>query len=79
MPRVKGIPGPYRVFFTSFDCEEPPQVHFEREAKACKFWLDPLSLARNHGFTARELNIIRRLVSDYRTLILEVWREHCGQ
>jgi len=64
---------------TSFDCAEPPHVHVEREARTCKFWLEPVSLVRNHGFTARELNIIRRLVSDHRAAIAEVWREHCGQ
>jgi hypothetical protein len=37
MPRIRGIPGPYRVFFTSFDCNEPPHVHVEREDKTCKF------------------------------------------
>ena len=79
MPAVRGIPGPFRVFFTSFDCAEPPHVHVERESRTCKFWLEPLSLARNHGFSARELIIIRRLVSDNRAAILEVWREHCGQ
>jgi hypothetical protein len=41
------------VFFTSFDCTEPPHVHVERESKTCKFWLEPVSLARNHGFSAR--------------------------
>ena len=55
MPRIKGILGPYRFFFTSFDCNEPPHVHAERENRTCKFWLDPLRLARNHGFGAREL------------------------
>jgi hypothetical protein len=79
MPRVRGVPGPYRVFFTSFDCAEPPHVHVEQEARTCKFWPEPLSLARNHGFSARELGIIRRLVSNHRATILEVWREHCGQ
>jgi len=37
MPRIKGIPGPYRVFFTSFDCNEPAHVHVERENSTCKF------------------------------------------
>jgi hypothetical protein len=55
MPRVTGIGGPYRLFFTSFDCNEPPHVHVERDARTCKFWLKPLGLARNHGFDAREL------------------------
>jgi hypothetical protein len=79
MPTVRRIPGPYRVFFTSFDCAEPTHVHVEREAMTCKFWLEPISLARNHGFNARELNIIRRLILDHRAEILEVWHEHCGQ
>lgn len=79
MPTVRGIPGPYRVFFTSFDCAEPAHVHVEREGKTGKFWLEPISLARNHGFSAREINIIRRLIANHQTKILEAWREHCGQ
>ena len=78
MPRIKGIPGPYRFFFTCFDCNEPPHVHAEREDETCKFWLEPLELARSHGFNARELNVIRRLIQTYRTTIMEAWHEHCG-
>ena len=55
MPRVKGIPGPYRVFLTSFDCNEPAHVHVERDDSTCKFWLEPIELVRSHGFSAREL------------------------
>jgi hypothetical protein len=76
MPRVKGIPGPYRFFFPSFDCNEPPHVHVEREDKICKFWLVPLEIACNQGFSARELNVIRRLISTRLTAILEAWHEH---
>ena len=79
MPSIRGIPGPYRVFFTSFDCAEPAHVHVEREERTCKFWLEPVSLVRNHGFSARELNMIRRLIFSHREMIMEVWREHCGQ
>jgi len=57
MPRIKGIPGPYRLFFTSFDCNQPAHVHVERENSTCKFWLEPIELARSHGFSARELNV----------------------
>jgi hypothetical protein len=77
MPRVKGIPGPYRFFFTSFDCNEPPHVHAEREDKTCKFWLEPVVLATNHGFGARELRVIRQRILMHRTAILEAWYEHC--
>jgi hypothetical protein len=78
MPRISGIPGPHRFFFTSFDCNEPPHVHVERGDWTCKFWLEPLGPARNHGFSARELNVIRRVIRTHRTAILEAWYEHCG-
>jgi hypothetical protein len=78
MPRIAGIPGPYRSSFTSFDCNEPPHVHVEREDRTCKFWPQPLGLARNHGFSARELNGIRRIIQTYRAVMREAWDEHCG-
>jgi hypothetical protein len=79
MPRIRGIPGPYRFFFTSFDCSEPPHVHVEREDKTCKFWLQPLGIARSHGFDARELSRIRRLIASHMPVILRAWYEHCGK
>lgn len=78
MPRIKNIPGPYRFFFTSFDCNEPPHVHVERAASTCKLWVDPIELARSHGFGAHELNVIRRIVRTHRRKILEAWHAHCG-
>ncbi len=55
MPRVKNISGPYRFFFYSFDCDEPRHVHVQREKMVCKFWLEPMDLASNYGFSAHEL------------------------
>lgn len=78
MPRIKGIPGPYRLFFTSFDGNAPPHVQVERDTSTAKFWLEPIELARSHGFSARELNGIRRLIKTQRAVILEAWHEHCG-
>lgn len=78
MPRVKDIPGPYRFFFYSFDCNEPRHVHVRRERMVCKFWLEPVELAANHGFAAQELNAIRRLVRTHLAQIIEAWHEHCG-
>jgi hypothetical protein len=79
MPRIKGIPGPHRFFFTSFDCAEPPHVHVEREDKTCKFWLEPVVLAHSRGFKSQELNVIRRLICRHLPAILEAWYEHCGE
>ena len=57
--------------------------HQKRDATlqrmACKFWLEPIELAANHGFTARELNTIRRRVHAHVGQIIEAWYEHCRQ
>ncbi|MEW6419199.1 MAG: DUF4160 domain-containing protein [Nitrospirota bacterium] len=79
MPTVKNIPGPYRFFFYSFDCNEPMHVHVQRERMICKFWLDPVALNKNHGFTSKELNIIREIIYNNRNKIVEAWYEHCGE
>ncbi len=44
-----------------------------------KFWLVPVALAWNHGFSARELNETRRLIVAHEQAIIEDWNEHCGQ
>ena len=78
MPTVKNISGPYRFFFYSFDCNEPEHIHIQRENKICKYWLTPLVLARNDGFSVRELNQIRVQIELNLEMILETWHEHCG-
>jgi len=78
MPNIKRIPGPYRFFFYSFDCNEPEHVHVQRENKVCKYWLTPLALGSNDGFSARELNQIRAQIALNLETILEAWHEHCG-
>ncbi len=45
LPTVPGIPGQYRFFFYSFDCNEPWHVHVQRDRAVCKFWLEPVVLA----------------------------------
>jgi uncharacterized protein DUF4160 len=62
MPTVKNISGRYRFFFYCFDCNEPEHVHVQRENRVCKYWLSPVTLARNDDFSARELNQIRAAV-----------------
>ena len=72
MPTVPGIPGHYRFFFFSFDCNEPRHVHVRRERSVCKFWLDPVTLAYNNAFSAKELNCIRRIIVDHLEQIREI-------
>jgi hypothetical protein len=78
MPTVKDIQGPYRLFFYSFDCNEPKHVHVQREKLICKFWLEPIFLVKNSGFSPKELNSIRRIIEVNLNKILEAWHEHCG-
>lgn len=78
MPTIKGISGPYRFFFYSFDCNEPTHVYAQRDRVTCKFWLDPVELASNNGVTSRDLSAVRRIIFEYYARILETWREHCS-
>jgi hypothetical protein len=78
MPTVRGILGPYRFFFYSFDCNEPLHVHVQRERRLCKFWLEPVVLSFNDGFPPAELNRIRKLIFKHLERIMEAWDEHCG-
>lgn len=78
MPRIHGLDGPYHVFFYSFDCSEPQHVHVRRDKKLCKFWLDPLMLAVNRGFTPQELTSIRHFVRENLSQIQRAWDEHCN-
>jgi hypothetical protein len=70
--------GPYRLYFYSHEPNEPPHVHIDRDDQSCKFWLEPVALARNLGFSAKELRDIERLVIDNQPLLLEAWHEYFG-
>ena len=67
--------GPYRFFFYSGDRDEPPHVHVERDDCEAKFWIDPVRLARSHGFAAKEINNIEKLVAQNQQDLLESWNE----
>jgi hypothetical protein len=54
-------------------------VHIRRDRQHPKFWLAPVGLAFNQGFSARELNDIRRIIIEHETAIIGAWSEHCGQ
>lgn len=81
--RVERVPtvfrtGPYRVYFVSHDLDEPPQVHVDRDDQSAKFWLAPVALARNIGFSAVELRHIQRLIAEHEQRLLEAWDDYFG-
>jgi hypothetical protein len=70
--------GPYRFYFFSHETMEPPHVHVDRERFSAKFWLRPVSLARNLGFRARELRRIQELIEEHQGELLEAWYGSIG-
>ncbi|QWR77090.1 DUF4160 domain-containing protein [Candidatus Magnetomonas plexicatena] len=78
MPTIKNIQGQYRFFFYSFDCNEPKHVHVQRENMVCKFWLEPVIVSRNSGFSPKELNSIQKIIEETHDNIKEAWDEHCS-
>jgi hypothetical protein len=70
--------GPYRFYFYSHEPAEPPHVHVDRDAASAKWWLHPVALARNHGFSAVELNRIMALVKAHQQALEEAWDGYFG-
>ena len=53
------------------DCVEPHHVHVEGNDGLAKFWLRPVSLAENVGYSQRELHRIRRVVDGERAFLIQ--------
>ena len=57
---------------------DPRRIHIDRNHLSAKFWLNPVSLARNLGFAARELRQIELLIREHQTDLLEAWNGYFG-
>ena len=66
MPTVLRIFG-FRFHFYSDEGTEPPHIHVESGDGECKFWLSPVTLARNHGMSAVDIRKLERLVYEHQT------------
>ncbi len=67
---------PIEFYFYSHENNEPPHVHVDRDSFSAKFWLNPVALSRNIGFSAKELNKISKLIVKNREEFLEKWNEY---
>ena len=70
--------GPYRVYFFSHEPNEPPHVHVDRDDQSAKFWLRPILLALNLGFSPVELRRIQQLLRENETSLMEKWNASFG-
>lgn len=77
MPTVLRI-NAYRFYFYSHEPNEPPHVHIDRDNLSAKFWLEPISLARNLGFSAKELRKLQEISQNNQQLLLEKWNGYFG-
>ena len=72
MPTILRI-GPYRFYFYSHESSEPSHIHVDRDNLSAKFLLQPVQLARNIGFSAKDLRIIERMIVEHRQEMQEKW------
>lgn len=75
MPTVLRI-GRFRFFFFSNEGQEPPHIHVKAAEDEAKFWLSPVQLTANYGFSGRELTQIKRIIEEHQVELLEVWNEY---
>lgn len=78
MPTVLRI-GAFRFHFYSDEGQEPPHIHIETNEGECKFWLDPIRLARNKGVSGADLRHLERLVFEHHGLLKENYHAFHGR
>jgi hypothetical protein len=74
--------GPYRFSFwanENVEAGEPPHVHVRSADGWATFWLDPVRLRRARGYTAAEIERIRRIVVARRIEFRRRWHEFFGR
>jgi len=74
MPTILRIRS-FRFHFYSDEGNEPPHIHVETPDGECKFWLEPVRLARNKGVTPLAVRQIEKLVFEHRTLLMEKYND----
>jgi Domain of unknown function (DUF4160) len=51
-------------------------VHIEKAQDAAKFWLNPVMLEYNYGFTSGELKQIENIIQQNSEKIISKWNEY---
>ena len=77
MPTVLRF-GSFRFHFYSDEGKEPPHIHVATPDGECKFWLDPVRLARTKGVPPVTLREIEKLVFKHQTQLKRKYDEIHG-
>ncbi|MGP9641625.1 DUF4160 domain-containing protein [Halomonas sp. AOP42-A1-14] len=72
MPTVLRLNG-FRFYFYSHEPNEPPHMHVDYGSASAKVWLHDFSIARNRGFSAKELGKVQRMVREHQETLQEAW------
>ena len=75
MPTVLRV-GPYRFHFYSDERAEPAHIHVRSPDGECKFWLDPITLAKNRGLTPHQLREIEKLIFEHQQMLIDKYNEY---
>ncbi len=74
MPTVLRI-GAFRFHFYSDEGDEPAHIHIDTGDGECKFWLDPVVLAKSVNVSPTDVRKIERLVFEHRNFLMEKYHE----
>lgn len=78
MPTVLRWNG-YRFYFFSNEGDEPPHIHVDKAGCTAKLWLNPVEIAKNIGYSPREIAEIVRKAEAEADVFEEKWREFFGR
>ena len=74
MPTVLRIDA-FRFHFYSDEGDEPAHIHVDTGDGECKFWLDPVVLAKSVNVSPTNVRKIERLVFEHRNFLMEKYHE----
>jgi hypothetical protein len=74
MPTVMKI-GSFRFHFYSDEGSEPPHIHVATPDGECKFWLQPVRLARNKGVAPLTVRKIEKMVFENQLFLMGKYNE----
>jgi len=66
------------LYLFSNEGQEPPHIHVDHGERTAKFWLGEVRLARNIGYSDRQIAERSGKVREERLRFLEAWRVHFG-
>ena len=68
----------YKFRFYALDRGEPPHVHVVKDGKSLKVWLERMEVARNVGYTDREIERVLAVIAEHRKEWMEAWNGFFG-